>query len=85
MTRLTAEDVEREPITDMETLAKQDERDMRSGYEAGLNGREEPGVEFNRSYWHGWKNGMVDSGRVKNPDAHQAKLAHEFIKAGNLS
>ena len=72
--------MQREPIKDLETLAQQDERDMRYGYFAGLHGDgTEPSYEMNRSYWHGWRNGMVDSGRMKK-DAAQAVLAHEYLK-----
>jgi ribosome modulation factor len=74
-------DQEREPITDVATLLEQDRRDMMSGYLAGLHGRDEPGCEFNRAYWHGWRNGMVDSGR-RQIDAAQMKLVKEFANGG---
>lgn len=70
----------------METVAQLealDERDIISGYWAGYHGRDEPGVEFNRSYWHGWRNGMVDSKRMQ-PDAPMAKLAHDVVESGYL-
>jgi ribosome modulation factor len=69
---------ERTPISDLKTLSEQDERDMIYGYRAGLNGREEPSVEFNRAYWHGWRNGMADSGRMQT-DWHMQQLAKEYL------
>lgn len=73
---------ERTPISDVATLDQQDERDMVAGYWAGFGGDgHEPSPEFNRSYWHGWRNGMVDSGRMKG-DSAMAKLAHEVIETG---
>ena len=76
-------DFERVPVSDVKTLAELDERDILSGYYAGLAGREEPGVEFNRAYWHGWRNGMRDKGRIPG-DAAMAKLAREVIDSGYL-
>lgn len=62
--------LERTPITDLSVLDEQDERDMVSGYWAGFRGDgHEPGSEFNRAYWHGWKNGMADSGRMNIDEA----------------
>jgi len=72
-------DLERTPIEDIKSLDEQDERDMLYGYLAGLNGRDEPSCEFNRSYWHGWRNGMVDSKRMVIDDA-QRKLAHDCVE-----
>lgn len=76
-------DEERTPISDVATLAQQDERDMLHGYLAGLHGRDEPGVEFNRAYWHGWRNGMRDKGRIPG-DAAMTKLASEIVATGYL-
>ena len=73
------ETLEREPISDLQTLAEQDERDMLAGYWAGFRGDgHEPSAEFNRAYWHGWRNGMADSGRL-SIDAAMRKLAAEFV------
>lgn len=70
---------EREPVKDLETLGALDERDLLSGYWAGFRGDgNEPSLEMNRSYWHGWRNGMVDSGRMKT-DAAQMELAHLYL------
>jgi ribosome modulation factor len=75
--------LERTPVSTVEELRTLDERDVISGYWAGFNGREEPGVEFNRSYWHGWRNGMMDQGRLK-PDAASAALASAVVESGYL-
>ncbi len=76
-------DGERVPVSTVSELEQLDERDILSGYMAGLNGREEPGIEFNRSYWHGWRNGMVDGKHMKG-DAATAKLAREVVASGYL-
>lgn len=75
---------ERKPVTTVDELRTLDERDIVSGYWAGYRGDgQEPGVEFNRDYWHGWRNGMVDSGRMK-PDDAIAKLASDAVSSGYL-
>lgn len=57
-----------------------DEADIVAGYIAGLDGANEPGSDKSRGYWHGWRNGMVDSGR-SDKDAEQASLAVEIVRA----
>lgn len=74
---------ERKPVSTVAELETLDERDILHGYLAGLNGRDEPGVEFNRAYWHGWRNGMRDKGRIPG-DAAMAALAHEIVVSGYL-
>lgn len=61
--------------TDLENL---DDAEMVAGYLAGFNGESEPGSDKSSSYWHGWRNGMVDCGRAQI-DAAQAQLAREVV------
>ena len=61
-------------------LANLDDAEMVAGYMAGLDGASEPGSDKSRGYWHGWRNGMVDSGRA-DKDAEQANLAAEIVRA----
>lgn len=68
------------PIRALEELALQDPHEMFNGYMAGLHGEPEPGSDKSRGYWHGWRNGMVDSGRMTK-DESQAALAAEVIRA----
>lgn len=75
--------VERTPVSTVAELRELDDRDVLSGYTAGLNGREEPGIEFNRSYWHGWRNGMRDRGLIPG-DSAMAALANEAVDSGYL-
>lgn len=76
---MSSDNLEREPITDLATLDEQDERDLISGYWAGFGGDgHEPGAEFNRAYWHGWRNGMADSKRLPI-DAAMMKLCAEWL------
>lgn len=74
---------DRKPVTTVAELETLDERDIISGYWAGRNGRDEPGVEFNRDYWHGWRNGMMDSYRMPI-DAAARALTHEVVESGYL-
>ena len=76
-------DDERKPITALEEFDAIDARDCRYGYLAGSNGAPEPSIEMNRSYWHGWRNGMVDSGRMPK-DAAQALLAKVVVASKRL-
>lgn len=71
------------PIRDPHDLDLQDEHEMVLGYLSALNGDDEPGNDRSRSFWHGWRNGAVDSGR-RTPDAAQAALAHALAARGEL-
>lgn len=70
------------PIRDVSDLDLQDEHDMVRGYLSGLNGEDEPGNAYSRAFWHGWRNGAVDSGR-RAPDDAQAVLAHALVARGH--
>lgn len=76
---MSSDSLDRTPITDLATLDAQDERDMIAGYWAGFHGDgHEPSAEFNRSFWHGWRNGMADSKR--HPiDAAMQKLCADWL------
>ena len=52
-----------------------------AGYRAGLKGETEPNPNASYPYWHGWRNGLVDSGRVSK-DGAQAELARDVAAKG---
>lgn len=60
-------------VADLDTL---DLDEVREGYQDGREGFP-CGENRSRSYWHGWRNGCVDSGRAEK-DAAQAQLAHDW-------
>lgn len=66
------------PVSTKADLELLDDDDILAGYQAGLRGDDEPGSAHSRSYWHGWRNGMVDSKRASIDD-HQTKLAREVV------
>lgn len=53
-------------------LALLDSGEIVAGYRDGLGGGAEPGSNRSRSFWHGWRNGMVDSGRIALDGAQHA-------------
>jgi hypothetical protein len=69
---------ERTPVTTVADLNTLDEAEIIEGYHDGREGFP-CGENRSRSYWHGWRNGMADSGRVGNDSAQQA-LAHEVVQ-----
>ena len=67
----------------IEDLSSLDEAEMLEGYQAGYKGEAEPGNDRSRSYYHGWRNGMVDSKRlVATPE--QLDLARVIVETGYL-
>lgn len=71
------------PITTIEQLSKLDDDEMVLGYKAGFDGRPNY-TKTNQSYWHGFMNGEVDSGRAKT-SIEQQELARVFIASGSLT
>lgn len=67
-----------QPVATKAELDMLDDGEMVAGYRAGFGGESEPGSDKSRSYWHGWRNGMVDSGRTRI-DTAQAMLAREIV------
>jgi ribosome modulation factor len=68
-----------QPVTTAADLDLLDSDDIVSGYRSGLRGASEPGSDKSRSYWHGWRNGMVDSGRMEM-DPAMWQLVAEHIR-----
>ena len=66
-----------ETVADLDTL---DEAEIIEGYHDGREGFP-CGENRSRSYWHGWRNGMADSGRIKI-DGPMGALAHEVVASG---
>ena len=71
---------EYQPISSARELEVLDEADCVAGYRAGLDGSPEPGSDKSKSYWHGWRNGMMDKGRLPI-DGAARNLAHEFVRS----
>ena len=49
-----------------------------SGYKSGLRGGEKPSSLHSKSFWHGWRNGMVDGGHMRI-DSEMRQLAREVV------
>lgn len=47
------------------------------GYRSGLKNGETPSSLHSKSFWHGWRNGMVDGGHM-NIDGEMMELAREM-------
>jgi hypothetical protein len=69
----------------LSTAAEADMLDMDdcvAGYQAGLRASEEPGSQYSKSYWHGWRNGMIDRGLLP-VDAASTNLCREIVRRQN--
>jgi hypothetical protein len=67
------------PISSANELDLVDDAECLDGYLAGLKGTPEPGSDKSKSFWHGWRNGMIDKGRLPSDYAAQ-RLATEVIR-----
>lgn len=61
-------------VSDFVTL---DDADMLEGYLDGFHATGVPDSSRSRSYWHGWRNGRIESRRVPIDVAH-LRLARTF-------
>ena len=65
------------PVRTVEDFRTLDDGDVLEGYLGGFDGEPPPGSNRSRAYWHGWRNGMVDSARSL-PDLAHIALAEAF-------
>lgn len=72
------------PVRTAFDLDQIDDADVIEGYRDGRRGEPEPKGNRSRSYWHGWKNGMVDSGR-RQSDEHQRALVKNTRDDGTFA
>lgn len=66
------------PVTTVDELDDLDETEMVEGYRDGYRNEPEPQGNRSKSYWHGWRNGMIDGGHMK-PDAASKALADAYL------
>lgn len=67
----------RVPVSTMAALETLDDTEIHEGYRDGFDG-EPCGDNRSRSYWHGWRNGMIDKGRLQ-PDWAGMMLVKEYV------
>lgn len=60
---------EYQPLSTRAELDLLDIEECTAGYMAGLDDLPEPGSDKSKSYWHGWRNGMMDKGRLPRDEA----------------
>mgnify|MGYP000943655090 CR=1 FL=1 len=73
----------RSPITKAQDLDTLDDAEVLEGYHDGRAGEPEPGDNRSLSYWHGWRNGLID-GRHAEPDNASMALAKDVVDSGWL-
>lgn len=77
-----ADPLHRVPVRFYSEAARLHDADLNAGYDAGARGQECPATA-SRSWWHGWRNGMMDSHRLPRDEAalclrQQASKAYVF-------
>ncbi len=70
-------------VSTLADLMMLDDDEIAAGYSAGLEGAPPPASDRSKGYWHGWRNGLVDSGRLQ-ADAAQLALSRDIERAGGL-
>jgi hypothetical protein len=57
--------MEYKPVLTSKDLASLDDDQVLDGYLSVIRGNyATPGSDKTRSYWHGWRNGMADKGKI---------------------
>ena len=70
----------RKPVATVAELVTLDDAEMVDGYFDGF--ADEPcGDNRSRAFWHGWRNGMMDKGRLEK-DNTACALAQEVVDTG---
>ena len=65
------------PVSTIADFKNLDDGEMLEGYLDGFQGEPAPGSDRSRSYWHGWRNGMIESGRLEADQPYEM-LAQAF-------
>lgn len=73
-----------EPVRTLVDLESLDFADILEGYKSAERGDPEPGPNRGRSFWHGWRNRMIDLGELPS-DAASRQLAKEVVEARRAS
>lgn len=76
--------VDRIPIRSAAMLDTLNSDEVVEGYFDGRQNEPEPGDNRSFSYWHGWRNGMVDGHHAETDEAGSA-LARDAIESGYLA
>lgn len=66
------------PVKTLVVLNQLDSDEIYAGYQSGRRGDDEPGHNRSFSFWHGWRNGLVDGGYAEKDDA-QMLLAKAVV------
>ena len=62
-------------VSTMDELVEFDTDEIIEGYFDGRENEPEPQGNRSKSYWHGWRNGMIDGGHMKSDAASKALTA----------
>jgi hypothetical protein len=65
------------PVRTKADLDCLDEGDIVEGYRSAERGDPEPGENRGRSFWHGWRNRMIDKGELPKDEAAE-QLARDI-------
>jgi len=68
------------PVQTMADLDTLDEAQIVEGHLSAERGDPEPGPNRGCSFWHGWRNRMMDLGAMEHDEASR-NLAREFVAA----
>lgn len=71
-----------QPVATLSDLEKLDADEMLDGYRAGLAEEPQPGSDKSKSFWHGWRNGMMDRGKLPH-DRASTQLCQEYVAQSN--
>lgn len=72
------------PVRSCEKLDLLDETEILKGYLAAYSNKEIQDLEVSESFWHGYRNGLVDSGKSKLDQA-QKDLVKSLRKNGRIA
>ena len=75
----TNQELKRIPITRNRQLKQLENNEVVLGYMDGRNNDPKPNDNRTYSYWHGWRNGMVDGGHTEK-DTSQILLAKDYLQ-----
>lgn len=70
------------PVSNISELETLDEKEIVEGYLDGLKNEPKPSGNRSKSYFHGWRNGMIDIGKIPH-DKFSDNLVNQFVRKYN--
>lgn len=69
-----------EPVSTLAELDELDRDEMYEGEESARRGESEPDASHTRAYWHGWRETMIEMGKLPSDAAYKQLAGAKYMR-----